>query len=115
MQLESALPIIRALADGVNPISGEGYPDSSPYAEPRILRALYTAADLMQKEVEREKRRDRLPANFGKPWNAQEEELLVTQFDNGMTMAEMSQRHQRTQSSVRLRLEKLGKVHPEAR
>ena len=57
MQLESALPIVRALADGINPVTGELYPDHSPYAEPRALRALYSAVDLMQKEIDREKRR----------------------------------------------------------
>ena len=69
MQLDAALPIVRALADGVNPVTGEAYPETSPYAEPRTLRALYSAVDLMSREVEREKRRERLPANFGKPWS----------------------------------------------
>ena len=73
MQIDAALPIVRALADGVNPITGEAYPEQSPYAEPRTLRALYSAVDLMQKEIEREKRRERLPANFGKPWTAEED------------------------------------------
>ena len=50
MQLDAALPIVRALADGVNPVTGEAYPDHSPYAEPRTLRALYSAVDLMQKK-----------------------------------------------------------------
>ena len=70
MQIESALPIVRALADGGNPVTGEAYPEHSPYAEPRALRALYSAVDLMQKEIEREKRSELLPANFGKPWTA---------------------------------------------
>ena len=52
MQLDAALPIVRALADGINPVTGELYPDHSPYAEPRTLRALYSAVDLMQNEVE---------------------------------------------------------------
>ena len=52
MQLESALPIVKALADGVNPVTGEAYPEHSPYAEPRALRALFTAVDLMQREVD---------------------------------------------------------------
>src|SRR5215207_5208223 len=112
MQLESALPIVRALADGVNPITGEAYPDHSPYAEPRTLRALYSAVDLMQKEVEREKRRERLPANFGKPWTDGEDKLLTTEFDAGIPMGEIARKHQRTQSSIRLRLEKLGKIEP---
>ena len=114
MQLEAALPIVRALADGVNPVTGEAYSDQSPYAEPRTLRALYSAVDLMQKEVEREKRRQRLPANYGKPWTDGEDRLLVTEFDAGVTMGEIARKHLRTQSSIRLRLEKLGKIAPSA-
>jgi len=112
MQLESALPIVRALADGVNPVTGEAYPEHSPYAEPRTLRALFSAVDLMQKEVEREKRRERLPANFGKPWTEGEDRTLVAEFDGGLAMPDIARRHARTQSSIRLRLEKLGKIEP---
>ena len=112
MQLDAALPIVRALADGVNPITGEAYPEHSPYAEPRTLRALYSAVDLMAKEVEREKRKLRLPANFGKPWTEGEDSALTGEFDSGMPMQEMARRHARTQSSIRLRLEKLGKIQP---
>jgi hypothetical protein len=112
MQLDAALPIVRALADGVNPITGEAYPEHSPYAEPRTLRALYSAVDLMSREVEREKRRERLPANFGKPWTQGEDELLATEFDMGTTLTEIARKHARTVSSIRLRLEKLGKIEP---
>ena len=112
MQLEAALPIVRALADGVNPVTGEAYPEHSPYAEPRTLRALYSAVDLMSKEVEREKRRARLPVNFGKPWTEAEDRNLTGEFDAGMPMPELARRHARTQSSIRLRLEKLGKIQP---
>ena len=112
MQLDAALPIVRALADGVNPITGEAYPEHSPYAEPRTLRALYSAVDLMSREVEREKRRERLPANFGKPWNDGEDHALTTEFDAGIAIGEMARKHARTQSSIRLRLEKLGKLPP---
>jgi hypothetical protein len=114
MQLEVALPIVRALADGVNPVTGEAYPNESPYAEPRTLRALYTTVTFLEKEVEREKRRERLPANFGKPWTEAEDRVLVGEFDAGMPMHEMARRHLRTQSSIRLRLEKLGKIAPSA-
>jgi hypothetical protein len=112
MQLDAALPIVRALADGVNPITGEAYPEQSPYAEPRTLRALYSAVDLMQKEIDRERRRERLPANFGKPWTTEEDQAAVTEYDSGIPMVEMARRHLRTQSSIRLRLEKLGKIEP---
>ena len=112
MHLDAALPIVRALADGVNPVTGEAYPEHSPYAEPRTLRALFSAVDLMQREVEREKRRERLPANFGKPWTEPEDRTLAGEFDAGMPMMEIARKHARTQSSIRLRLEKLGKIEP---
>jgi len=114
MQLDAALPIVRALADGVNPFTGEAYPDQSPYAEPRALRALYTAVDLMSQEVEREKRRSRLPANFGKPWSEGEDRALAAGFDAGSPMVELARKHGRTSGAIRLRLEKLGKVEPSA-
>ena len=110
MQLDAALPIVRALADGINPVTGELYPDHSPYAEPRTLRALYSAVDLMQKEIARERRRERLPANFGKSWTVEEDGTLTSEYDSGLAIGEMARRHQRTQSSIRLRLEKLGKI-----
>jgi hypothetical protein len=112
MHLESALPIVKALADGVNPVTGESYSEDSPYAEPRALRALYSAIDLMQREVDKEKRRERLPANFGKPWNEGEDRAIAVEFDEGVTFADMARRHARTLSSIRLRLEKLGKLPP---
>jgi hypothetical protein len=112
MQLDVALPILRALADGVNPVTGEAYPELSPYAEPRALRALFAAVDLMAKEVEREKRRERLPANFGKPWDDAEDRSLATSYESGAPLQEIARKHARTQSSVRLRLEKLGKIEP---
>ena len=112
MQLESALPIVKALADGVNPVTGEQYPGESPYAEPRALRALFAAVDLMQREVDRERRRERLPANFGKPWTEGEDKAIAAAFDAGVAVPDMARRHARTQGSIRLRLEKLGKLPP---
>lgn len=113
MQLQSALPIVRALADGVNPLTGEVFSNDCPYAEPRTLRALFSAVELMEREVEREKRRERLPANFGKPWTEGEDQSLGAAFDAGSALSEIARKHARTQSSIRLRLEKLGKLEPQ--
>ena len=114
MQLQNALPIIRALADGVDPHSGAVFEDTTPYAEPKTLRALFSAVELMEREVEREKRRERLPANFGKPWSESEDRTLTAEFDAGIPMPDMARKHARTHSSIRLRLEKLGKIEPSA-
>ena len=114
MQLQNALPIIRALADGVDPHSGAVFEDTTPYAEPKTLRALFSAVELMEREVEREKRRERLPANFGKPWTEGEDRTLAAEFDAGVPMPDLARKHARTHSSIRLRLEKLGKIEPTA-
>ena len=112
MHLQSALPIVRALADGVNPHTGEPFTDDSPYVDPSTLRALFSAVELMEKETEREKRRERLPANFGKPWTEGEDHALTAEFDSGLKLPDIARKHQRTLSSIRLRLEKLGKIEP---
>jgi hypothetical protein len=112
MHLQIALPIVRALADGVDPSTGAVFGDDSPYAEPRTLRALFSAVELMEREAEREKRRERLPANFGKPWTEGEDNALVASFENGTPLPDLARKHARTHSSIRLRLEKLGKIAP---
>jgi len=114
MQLQNALPIIRALADGVDPQTGALFSNDAPYAEPTTLRALFSAVELMEREVEREKRRERLPANFGKPWSEGEDRTLTAEFDAGIAMPDMARKHARTHSSIRLRLEKLGKIEAAA-
>ena len=114
MQLQNALPIVRALADGVDPNTGAIFTDASPYAEPQTLRALFSAVELMEREVERERRKERLPANFGKPWSEGEDRTLVAEFDGGVTLPEIARKHARTHSSIRLRLEKLGKIEASA-
>jgi hypothetical protein len=53
MQLQNALPIVRALADGVDPHTGDVFADASPYAEPKTLRALFSAVELMERKVDR--------------------------------------------------------------
>jgi len=110
MQLQNALPIVRALADGVDPHTGAVFTDASPYAEQQTLRALFSAVELMEREVEREKRKERLPANFGKLWSEGEDRTLVAEFDGGVTLPDIARKHARTHSSIRLRLEKLGKI-----
>jgi hypothetical protein len=69
----------------------------------------------MSREVEREKRRAHLPANFGKPWSEGEDHALVAAFDGGAPLVEIARKHARTPSSIRLRLEKLGKIEPSPR
>lgn len=59
-------------------------------------------------------RAERLPANFGKPWTVQEDELLRAEWSANPSVKEIAAKHARTNSSVRLRLEKLDLLRPDA-
>jgi len=42
MELPEALKIVRDLADGIDPHTGEVFPTDGPYQHPQVVRALYT-------------------------------------------------------------------------
>src|SRR3989442_15836232 len=95
-----ALQIVRALADGVDPESGEVYPPSSPYQKPDTVRALFIATRALERASEWEQRRQRLPANAGKPWSNEEDGRLAAGFELGGLGNELARGNQRTFSSI---------------
>jgi hypothetical protein len=52
---------------------------------------------------------DRLP-RFGAPWDDYEQSRAITMFNEGQTIGDIARALQRTHSSVRLRLEKVGLI-----
>lgn len=110
MEPSEALRIIRSLADGVDPHTGEIFPDDSPYQHPQVLRALSLAVRAMERFEDRQRREKLLPANAGKPWNDAEDKVLCEGFDAGLPVSELAQKHRRTEGAIQSRLEKLGKV-----
>jgi len=105
-----ALQIVRALASGVDPSSGEAYPPQSPYQNPDTVRALFIATRALERAAEWEQRRRRLPANAGNPWSEEEDARLATGFDAGKSALELGREHQRTLASIQARLVKIGKL-----
>ena len=109
MDENKACGIVSALADGVNPITGEVFPADSPYQSPDIVRALYVAVRALQNRP-RPRSRDSLPGNAGKPWSEEEDRNLLAEFDRGRTPAELAQTHARTVAGIQARLEKHGRL-----
>ena len=112
MKPAEALKIIQSLADGVDPCTGEIFPDDSPYQQPSILRALFIAVRALERLEERQKREQRLPENAGKSWDESEDRILCTEFESGLTITQLAQKHGRTSGAIQSRLEKLGKIAP---
>jgi hypothetical protein len=107
-----ALTIVSALANGVNPQTGEVFPADSPFQSAQIVRALYVAARALQAQPVR--RRADAPANAGKPWSETEDAELLNAFDRGASLASLAQAHARTTMGIQARLEKHGRLAPQS-
>lgn len=112
MDTSEALRILQALADGVDPHSGEVSPDESPYQHPQVVRALFRAIEVLKRVEVTERRQQDLPEKAGQVWDAEEEERLCEGFNQGLTIRELAQQQQRTEGAIQSRLEKLGKLAP---
>jgi hypothetical protein len=129
MERDQALHILKALADGIDPASGERLADDSPYQRPSTVRALYCAIHLLENpgapagvspslstaqtqpaDKPGTPRPERTRANAGRPWSPEEETQLSQAFDSGRTIAELAQTHQRSRWAIEARLAKLGKI-----
>jgi hypothetical protein len=110
MDLVTARRTIEALADGVDPRTGELLPPASPIESPDVIRALHFALAAIDRQTETRSKDGNLPPNAGKPWREDDDKLLGEHFDAGRSVAEISGVFQRTRGSIASRLVKLGKV-----
>jgi hypothetical protein len=110
MNETEALQILRMLADGRHPLTGDALPDESCYQSAKVLRALLVGIDALEQAT---KRKDRvLPTGAGRPWDAEEDQSLVADFESGISIGDLAKSHQRTEGAMRSRLMKLGKLLP---
>ena len=69
MEMQTAIHILRALADGIDPDTGEMMPADSPYQRADTVRALYAALAALDRQEKLDSRKRNLPTNAGKAWN----------------------------------------------
>lgn len=112
MDDNKALAIVSALANGVNPQTGEMFEVDSPYQAADVIRALYVAVRALEMTSRSKARssRARMPANAGKPWSEQEDRDLLERFDSGLSVAQLAQSHDRTLAGIQARLERHGRM-----
>lgn len=131
MLLEEAKEIIIALANGINPVTGEELPDSSPYNNPNIIRALFTVINSPKyktilstsvldpkkpKKTVEEKQQENLKngrlKNAGLPWTKESRDKLSSMFEGGEMVSELSVYFERTQGAITSELIRQGLVEP---
>src|ERR671932_134335 len=111
MDQAQALGIVRSLANGVDPESGEIFPAESAYQRPQIVRALYEAAAALEQQERYQRRRAQMPAKTGEPWTEDEDRKLLAAFDAGRALQELAAAHERTMAAVKARLLKYGRIN----
>jgi hypothetical protein len=120
MDDNKALSIVSALANGVNPLTGEIFGADSPYQAPEIVRALFAAGRALggatvEPAPPPSRQRSQSLSNVGKPWTAEEDERLLGEFDRGRAPRELANLHGRTLAGIEARLEKHGRIGPQQR
>jgi len=105
-----ALEIIRILADGIDPHTGEVFPTDSPYQNAETVRALFIAIDALKDAARRKERKKNLPERAGEPWDNDESKLLIKRFDDGSRISEIAREHKRTTGAIKSQLVRLGKI-----
>ena len=114
MDIEKSTAIVKALAEGTNPFTGEVLEPGHVCQHPDAVRALLHAAGELERIARRERGLQRarltLPENTGKPWTVEEDRMLLLRFRNGVAVDDMAAIHNRTANAIRARLEKLGQL-----
>jgi hypothetical protein len=133
MDTTQAQTVLALLADGVHPLTGESFPQGSPYQHAEIVRALYCGLRCLQANSRAAEMTTEPPGapgtertasaapssaskgNAGKPWSADEERELLERFDAGVLPGELAKQHGRSVAGIEARLEKLGRLRPDQR
>ena len=105
MDIIRAKEILRVLADGVNPMTGEILPPEDSCNQADVVRAFHTILSALS-----EKERKQQPENAGKPWTDEDERILVTMYDEGKTRKEICEYFKRSTGGIASRLVRLGKI-----
>jgi hypothetical protein len=116
--------LLKTLAQGVDPTTGEVFPPDSPYIHPIVIRALFTISDLARsarnpKMSVEEKRRENLdhgmPGNAGLPWTDDARKHVASQYQDGKTIEELASILERTRGGIRAELIKQELLSPDFR
>jgi len=110
MQLDRAKEIIQALADGVDPYTGEHFPADGPYQRADTVRALYTLLEAAESGKKPPKPVDPNKPRAGGKWTDEEEQRLRAAFAAQKPIDDVAKDHGRTPGAITARLLKLGLI-----
>lgn len=95
MTPQEAIPLIEALANGIDPVTGDLLPEGTPFNDPATIRALFVAINALQTMT---------------GWSSDEDKRLLGASNAGVPLAEIALSHQRTVSVIKARLNQLREI-----
>jgi DNA-directed RNA polymerase specialized sigma24 family protein len=110
MSPHQAKVTIEALANGIDPETGEVLNEQSIFNNPLVIRALFMAIKALDQVAKREERQTSLPANIGKAWSESENKELLAKFDGGLSVKEIAAELGRTKGAITSRLSRSGRL-----
>jgi hypothetical protein len=115
--MDDSVAILKALAAGFDPRTGEEFGEKGAWADPRVTAALTRAADALETKERRDAARIEkpLPSAAGQPWTAEDDERLKTEFKEVASIRSLAELHSRTRGAISARLLRLGLVEAPAR
>ncbi|HXM61013.1 MAG TPA: hypothetical protein VN950_09140 [Terriglobales bacterium] len=110
MEIQEAIKVIRALADGVHPETRDVLKDDSICRNPLVVMALNRAVAALVTQEQRELKK---PASAGQYWSRAEDKQVCEEIRKGMNFEDIAKTHNRSVPSIIVRLVKLGKIVPD--
>lgn len=105
MDISRAKEIISALAEGIDPTTGEILPYNSICNKGDVVRAFYTILETLDKKPKKN-----IPENAGKRWTNEDDKKLCEMFDAGVSRKDICNTFKRTSTGIASRLVRLGKI-----
>jgi len=112
MERSQVITIVDSLANGMDPATGARIPHDV-FHTGDVVRALFSAVELLKQEPAREAGTSR-PPSAGVKWTDEEDALLCHEFDGGTAIRDIAQQHGRTPGAITSRLVKLGRIDADA-
>ena len=115
MESTKALAVLKALANGTDPATGEPFPAGSAYQHPETVRALFSAIGMLDNAAPPASPKPATagksaPENSGRPWSEEEDVRLGKTYDSGKSIEELAGMHKRSKWAIEARLARLGKI-----
>ena len=99
MDINQAKEMLYALADGVNPVTGEILPPEDSCNQVEVVRAIHAVLT----KIGTPKLKN-TPVNAGEPWSPEEDNQLRGEVQSGMPTGKIAAAHKRSMGAIKSRV-----------